>query len=62
MGTALKEGKWVNNGGRVLFVVGEGNTLQEAQNKAYEVVANITSDALFFRKDIGWQAIKGKGK
>ena len=62
MGTALTEGKWVNNGGRVLFVVGEGKTLQEAQNKAYEVVANITSEALFFRKDIGWQAIKGKGK
>lgn len=62
MGTSLKEGKWVNNGGRVLFVVGEGNTLQEAQNKAYEVVANITSEALFFRKDIGWQAIKGKEK
>ena len=59
MGTALTEGKWVNNGGRVLFVVGEGKTLQEAQNKAYEVVANITSEALFFRKDIGWQAIKG---
>lgn len=59
MGTAWKDGKWVNNGGRVLFVVGEGKTLQEAQNKAYEVVANITSEALFFRKDIGWQAIKG---
>jgi phosphoribosylamine---glycine ligase len=62
MGTSLKEGKWVNNGGRVLFVVGEGNTLQEAQNKAYEVIANISSEALFFRKDIGWQAIKGKEK
>lgn len=59
MGTAWKDGKWVNNGGRVLFVVGEGKTLQEAQNKAYEVVANINSEALFFRKDIGWQAIKG---
>jgi phosphoribosylamine--glycine ligase len=59
MGTAWKDGKWVNNGGRVLFVVGEGKTLQEAQNKAYEVIANITSEVLFYRKDIGWQAIKG---
>lgn len=58
MGTVQKEGKWYNNGGRVLFVVGEGDSLQDAQKNAYEAVSKITSDNLFYRKDIGWQAIK----
>ena len=58
MGTVHKEGKWYNNGGRVLFVVGEGDSLQDAQKNAYEAVSKITSDNLFYRKDIGWQAIK----
>lgn len=57
MGTAFKDGKWVNNGGRVLFVLGEGASLQEAKNQAYNVIYNINSDALFYRTDIGWQAI-----
>jgi phosphoribosylamine---glycine ligase len=58
MGTVQKKGKWYNSGGRVLFIVGEGDSLQDAQKNAYEAVSKITSDNLFYRKDIGWQAIK----
>jgi phosphoribosylamine--glycine ligase len=57
MGTALKDGQWVTAGGRVLFVVGRGRTIQEAQSDAYAGVHQIQSDALFYRNDIGHQAI-----
>ena len=55
-GTAKKGEQWVNNGGRVLFVVGEGATIKDAQKDAYHAVSKIKSEALFYRKDIGWQA------
>ena len=58
MGTALKDGKLVTNGGRVLFVVGEGATLKEAQQAALAAVEQIECDNLFHRSDIGYQAIK----
>lgn len=58
MGTSFKDGKWLNNGGRVLFVVGEGITLKEAQENAYHGISFIQSPALFHRKDIGWQALQ----
>ncbi|MCL1851046.1 MAG: phosphoribosylamine--glycine ligase [Bacteroidetes bacterium] len=56
-GTAKKENKWVNNGGRVLFVVGEGNTLAQARQNAYKTVENLSSENLFYRLDIGWQSL-----
>ncbi len=58
MGTTLKDGEYVTNGGRVLFVVGKGHTLAEAQKDAYEGVNMIECPELFYRNDIGWQAIK----
>ena len=57
MGTALKDGQWVTAGGRVLFVVGRGRSIQETQSDAYAGVHQIKSDALFYRNDIGHQAI-----
>lgn len=58
MGTKQSDGKWLSNGGRVLFVVGQGRTLAEAQKDAYEGVKTIDCPDLFYRADIGWQAIK----
>ncbi|MCL2436396.1 MAG: phosphoribosylamine--glycine ligase, partial [Lentimicrobiaceae bacterium] len=55
-GTAKKEGKWVNNGGRVLLVVGEGITLADAQKNAYGTVKNLSGN-LFYRTDIGYQSL-----
>jgi phosphoribosylamine--glycine ligase len=59
-GTAKKENKWVNNGGRVLLVVGEGKTLADARQNAYRAAENLSSENLFYRSDIGWQAILDK--
>lgn len=60
MGTAFKDDSWITNGGRVLFVLGEGITLKEARDNAYEAVYKIESDGLFYRKDIGWQVIENQ--
>jgi phosphoribosylamine--glycine ligase len=56
-GTAKRENKWVNNGGRVLAVIGEGKTLTAARKNTYRAVKNIKSDNLFYRNDIGWQSL-----
>ena len=53
MGTKSSEGKIVTNGGRVLFVVGKGATLDEARRNALQDVDRIVCDNLFHRTDIG---------
>ena len=58
MGTALKDGKYVTSGGRVMIVVCQAPTLREAQQKAAEEVAKIKCDNLFHRTDIGDKAFK----
>ena len=57
MGTKRENDRWLSNGGRVLCVVGQGDTLAEAQGNAYDGVAQISAEGLFYRKDIGWQAL-----
>ena len=58
MGTALKDGKYVTSGGRVMIVVCQAPTLREAQQKAAQEVAKIKCDNLFHRTDIGDKAFK----
>ncbi len=58
MGTAMKNGRYVTNGGRVLFVTIMADTFAEAQAKANAEVAKIKCENLFHRSDIGWQAVK----
>lgn len=58
MGTAMKDGELVTNGGRVMFVVAEAPTLREAQQKAMEDVERIECDNLFHRTDIGAKAFR----
>ncbi|MBQ8553162.1 MAG: phosphoribosylamine--glycine ligase [Alistipes sp.] len=58
MGTALKDGKYVTSGGRVMIVVCEAPTLREAQQKAAQEVAKIKCENLFHRTDIGDKAFK----
>ncbi|MBO5881722.1 MAG: phosphoribosylamine--glycine ligase [Alistipes sp.] len=58
MGTAMKDGELVTNGGRVLFVVAEAATLREAQQKAEADVQRIECDNLFHRTDIGAKAFR----
>ena len=58
MGTALKDGKYVTSGGRVMIVVCKAPTLREAQQKAQAEVEKIQCDNLFHRTDIGDKAFK----
>ncbi|MDD6835446.1 MAG: phosphoribosylamine--glycine ligase [Solobacterium sp.] len=60
MGTAKKDGKYYTNGGRVLFVSGKGKDIKEAYDNAYKRVSEIKSEALFYRHDIGFKAMKGE--
>ena len=58
-GTALEDGEYVASGGRVLGVVGQGATLEEAVAEAYEVISGIELPGSFYRKDIARPAIEG---
>lgn len=57
-GTKLVDEKLVTNGGRVLNVVGEGDTLKEAIDKSYSQVKKIHFEKVYFRKDIGAKGLK----
>ena len=57
-GAALKEGKLVNSGGRVLGVTAVADTLQNAITAAYGKVDVIHFDNAFCRRDIGQRALK----
>jgi phosphoribosylamine--glycine ligase len=56
-GTALRDGKVVTTGGRVLCACALGESVAEAQQRAYLAVANIDWPGEFHRHDIGWRAI-----
>jgi phosphoribosylamine--glycine ligase len=56
-GTAMKDGKLVANGGRVLNVSASAPTIAEAQRRAYAAVDKIDWPEGFCRRDIGWRAI-----
>jgi phosphoribosylamine--glycine ligase len=56
-GTALRKGQVVTNGGRVLCVTGLGTSVTAAQKKAYDVVEQIRWDGVYYRRDIGYQAV-----
>ena len=45
------------NGGRVLCVCALGDSVAEAQARAYERVAQIQWDNVYFRRDIGYRAV-----
>lgn len=60
MGTAIKDGKLVTAGGRVAMVTGMGKTIKEAADKAYADVKNAAKEGLFYRSDIGKQALNSK--
>ena len=59
-GTALKDGKLVTSGGRVLGVTATGKDLETALQKAYAAVEEIHFDSAFYRKDIGQRALAAR--
>ena len=56
-GTALKDGKLVTSGGRVLGVTATAPTLKEAIEKAYKGIESVNFEGMFFRHDIGQRAL-----
>ncbi len=56
-GTALKDGKVVTSGGRVLCATALGNTVSEAQQNAYALVSTVSWDGEYHRNDIGYRAV-----
>ena len=57
-GTTLKDGQVCTSGGRVLCATALGQTVTEAQQRAYELAAKIDWQDMFYRKDIAFRAIE----
>jgi len=57
-GTALKNGKIVTAGGRVLGVTGTGNDISSAIKTSYDGVSRIKWEKEYHRNDIGQKALK----
>ena len=57
-GTKAGGDKILTNGGRVLNVVGSGDTLKEAIDASYAAIKNISFEGSFYRKDIGAKGLK----
>jgi phosphoribosylamine--glycine ligase len=56
-GTALKDGRVVTSGGRVLGVTGIGANIKEAIDKTYAAVKMISWEGAYYRRDIGKKAL-----
>lgn len=52
-GTKMIDNQILSNGGRVLNVVGFGNSKQDAKNNAYKAVSEVDFEDGFYRSDIG---------
>jgi phosphoribosylamine--glycine ligase len=61
-GTKAEGGKILAIGGRVLNVCGTGQTIRDAQARAYAAVDKIRWPGGFCRRDIGWRAIAREKK
>ena len=61
-GAAVKEGKLVTNGGRVLGATAVADTLKSAIDGAYAMVQKIHFENAYYRNDIGQRALRAKEK
>ena len=52
-GTAIKDGKVVTNGGRVLNICALGSSLQEVREKVYKAAKIVDFEGKYYRNDIG---------
>jgi phosphoribosylamine--glycine ligase len=57
-GTSDRDGQVVTSGGRVLCVCALGDSVAQAQARAYEQVRAITWDGAYYRNDIGHRAVE----
>lgn len=57
-GTALKDGRLLTNGGRVLAVACRGESISQAVTRVYQQVNMISFEGMHYRRDIGGKALK----
>ena len=57
-GTGQVDGKLMTSGGRVLCVVGLGDSIKMAQKQAYDTVDQVHFNGAQLRRDIGWRGLK----
>lgn len=57
-GTSSRDGRFYSNGGRVLAVTARAARLEEAIEKAYQGVACISFEDMYYRRDIGARALR----
>jgi phosphoribosylamine--glycine ligase len=57
-GSSLKDGQLVTSAGRVLGVTAAAATLEEALRRAYQAMAEIRFEGMYYRRDIGHRALK----
>lgn len=57
-GTTLDGGQILTAGGRVLGVTAAGDSLKEALARAYQAIAEIEFEGMYYRRDIGHRALK----
>ncbi len=60
-GTALKDGRLVNNGGRVLGVTAVDNDIRSAIGRGYRAAEKIHWEGAYYRRDIGRRALLRSG-
>jgi phosphoribosylamine--glycine ligase len=56
-GTKADGGNTLANGGRVLSITARGDTLKDAQERAYLELDKVDWEGGFYRRDIGWRAL-----
>ncbi|WP_225782935.1 phosphoribosylamine--glycine ligase [Xenophilus sp. Marseille-Q4582] len=59
-GTTLQDGQLRTSGGRVLCVTALADNVRLAQQRAYEVAAQVRFDGVQYRKDIGHRAVAAR--
>jgi phosphoribosylamine--glycine ligase len=52
-GTAVRNGRTVTNGGRILSVTATGPSVEQARENAYAAVGLVSFEGARFRRDIG---------
>lgn len=59
-GTARLGGQLVTSGGRVLGVTAAGDSMEQALSRAYQALAEIQFEGIYYRRDIGHRALARK--
>jgi phosphoribosylamine--glycine ligase len=60
-GTAMRDGRLVTSGGRILNVIGQGASLEEARARAYDACERISFPGARYRRDIAAKAVNVAG-